>query len=202
MNLFHGNATQRNVGLLHNRRTAFGHENIDHRTDEESLMAIGMGDRCTQMILDAEEAAGYDSTQPVREDPPTDGEALSAARICTDLVTTDKYTGETYDDWFLPTVALLSHVYTIRHDLNECFDKEGGESFAGTGYVYKYGPEAGQNGYDSTDGSSNYISSNQSRIDTEGGMTQARFQSFTDAGACGWFTKLDPYYYVRAVRKF
>lgn len=202
MNLFHGNATQRNAGLLHNRRTAFGHENLDHGTDRDEFMEIGMGDVCTQMILDAEETAGYDSTQPVREDPPTDGEALSAARICTDLVTTDKYTGETYDDWFLPTVKLLNHVYTIRKELNECFDREGGESFAGTGYVYQYGPEAGQNGYDSTDGSSNYISSNQSKLDPENGLNQARFQSFTDAGASGWFNKLDPYYYVRAARKF
>ena len=49
---------------------------------------------------------------------------------------------------------------------------------------------------------SNYISSNQSKLDPENGLNQARFQHFTDAGASGWFNKLDPYYYVRAARKF
>lgn len=202
MNLFHGNSTQRNAGVLHNRRTAFGHENLDHGTDGEEFMAIGMGDVCTQMIFDAERGAGYDPSEPVRDDPPHDGPAVSAARLCADLVTADKYTGVEYDDWYLPTIKLLNLVYTMRNELNVEFDKHGGESFAGTGYVYRYGPEAGQNGYDSTDGSSNYISSNQSNRELDNGLNQARFQSFTPAGASGWYNKLDPYYYVRAARKF
>lgn len=202
MNLFHGNSTQRNVGVLHNRRTAFGHENIDHGTDGEEFMAIGMGDVCTQMIFEAERKGGYDPSEPVRDDPPQDGPAVSAARLCADLVTTDKYTGVEYDDWYLPTIKLLNRVYTIRNELNIEFDKHGGESFAGTGYVYQYGPEAGQNGYDSTDGSANYISSNQSNPELDNGLNQARFQSFTPAGPSGWYNKLDPYYYVRAARKF
>ena len=202
MNLFHGNSTQRNVGVLHNRRTAFGHENLDHGTDGEEFMAIGMGGVCTQMIFEAELKAGYDPSEPVRDDPPHDGPAVSAARLCADLVTTDKYTGVEYDDWYLPTIKLLNLVYTIRNDLNVKFDEHGGESFAGTGYVYQYGPEAGQNGYDAGDGSSNYISSNQSNIELDNGRNQARFQSFTPAGPSGWYNKLDPYYYVRAARKF
>lgn len=202
MNLFHGNSTQRNVGVLHNRRTAFGHENLDHGTDGEEFMAIGMGDRCTQMIFDAEREAGYDPSEPVRDDAPHDGPALSAARLCADLVTEDKYTGTVYDDWYLPAIKLLNHVYSLRDELNVEFDRHGGESFAGTGYVYQYGPEAGQNGYDSTDGSANYISSNQSNRELDNGLNQARFQSFTPAGHSGWYNKLDPYYYVRAVRKF
>ena len=202
MNLFHGHATQRNVGVLHDRRTAFGHEGVDHGTDPEEYQNILMGAVCTQMIFDAEEKAGYDPTEPVIDAEEWDGPGLSAARICADLVTQDKYTGKQYDDWYLPTIKLLNYVYPMRKDLNVAFDREGGESFAGTGYVYQYGSESGTAGYDARDGSANYISSNQSLVDPDNGLNQARYQSFTDAGANGWYNKTDPYYYVRAARSF
>ena len=202
MNLFHGNATQRNVGVLHNRRTAFGHENLDHGTDPEEYQDIQMGAICTQMIFDAEEKAGYDPTEPVIDAAEWDGPGYSAARLCADLKTTDKYTGKEYDDWYLPTIKLLNLVYPLRNELNVRFDEEGGESFAGTGYVYQYGAEAGQSGYDAADGSANYVSSNQSLVEPDNGLNQARYQSFTPEGASGWYNKQDPYYYVRAARSF
>lgn len=202
MNLYHGNASQRNVGMLHNRRTAFGHMSVNHGTDGEKFMAIGMGALCTQMIFDAELKAGYDPTAPVIDAPEWDGPGLSAARLCADLVTADKKTGRQYEDWYLPTIKLLNLVYTIRNELNPKFDEQGGESFAGTGYTYQYGPEAGQGGYDAGDGSANYISSNQSNLEFDNGLLQARFQSFTTAGPSGWYNKNDAYYYVRAARDF
>ena len=199
MNLFHGDATQRNVGVLHNRRMAFGHRGVDHGTDGEEYHKIGMGDVNTKMILDAEEAAGLDPSA-LDESRPWDGIMRAAAYVCDQLVITDIYSGVTYDDWYLPSLNLVIHVLGIRHDLNPYFDQHGGESFAGTGYTYQHGTEAGSSGYDAGDGSANYISSNQAHQNDDP-TNQARYYSY-HSGNQGWYSKMEPYYYVRAARKF
>jgi hypothetical protein len=194
MQLFHGWATARNVGDAHLRRTVYGSAGNSNGTGTTDLKQIGMGDVCTKMLLNYEIGKGLD---PAAID--MGGYTLpTAAYMCSSISIVGK-DGVIYDDWFLPSIGTIQYVWSNVALLNEAFDREGGESFAGTGYVYQYGSETGGDGYDKNDGGGNYVSANE-RDDY---ILNCYYLSFGENGALNNYSKdTNPWYYVRAVRKF
>ncbi len=160
MNIYNGVTTSR-TNSSDGKRYPMGTEYLSgdsNGTEKVEKQAIGMGDENTEAFYDFEIKRGYDPAAIHHRDYNGTNALPSIPYLAKNYILTGR-DGKEYGDWYVPAFETLRLMLYQQADLNHICDSLGGEPLPGSAYVYKFGPEAGQNCWAYNDGMST-VSSN------------------------------------------